>query len=348
MLININRTTRPTNNDNIRNSYMSETDKMELQEKKSNITVDEILNHYKNMLKDLEKKYNKERKRVRKFKTQYAIPRHCDKTNEEDINPLLKQLYNPPVEGALSEAAALTIWANKSKDKKFIRATCNLNYPQIKTLSINHMNKIRSETDTVCLNKLLAHSIINPLEYLHLSSEKHVPIKKFMAGVRPLLNQVKKQVTIKGFNLDGKDLKQILENARNSHTIILYNCTLETILGLNLDSFLDYNTKVLDLYKTAAAKKKHRIHTEAMETLAAEISNTPLKESLTDIYVQHKSFHPNDVSQIFRDNNMRVRVTGEDTWPFTHVPANQAEELAANPNNNRRVSSSSFSPPSIR
>lgn len=151
------------------NNMLGDETDYKLEEKKGDITLQEILQHYKDMLKDLEKKYNRERKKIRKYRTTYTHSRTLTNFDNGEINPLLKNLYNPPVEGALSENTVLTIWGNKRRDKKFIQATCNLNFPKIKTLSITHMNKISYEADFLALNKFMAHALTCNLTYLHLS-----------------------------------------------------------------------------------------------------------------------------------------------------------------------------------
>lgn len=106
---------------------------------------------------------------------------------------------------------------------------------------------------------------------------------------------------------------------------------------------MDYKIKLLDLFKTASWKSKNKINADGMEIFAEEIAKTSLKESIKDIYVTQKLFHPDDIQIAFERHHMEITATGGDTWPFT-----QAEEgiPVASSSHGRRSNSNSYSPPS--
>lgn len=308
-----------------------------LEQQKDDITMEQILQHYKAMVDNLQRKYTKEKTKITRFKTHYPRPRSTVTFNEAEINPLLKNLYNEPVEGALNENTVLTIWGSKSQDRKFVCETSNYNFPQIKTLSITKMNKISQEFDILCFNKFMGHSITKKLSYLHLGADKYMSIGKFMPGLKPLLHLARDQIYLGKFVLNGKYLKEIIESGHKVKHLVLYDCKIDTMLGYSLDNYLDYRIQTLDLFKTAVKKNRSRLYFDAIEVLISDFAKTQLRDTLKEVYVKLKSFHPKEVQSLFDNVNMKVKVVGGDQWPFTveqqdnyHVPVDP--ELPESPN----------------
>ena len=296
-------------------------DAIKLDEHRDQVSLIEILQTYKDIIRYQGNRSGKSSRKLKK----YYHERKLNRFNDTEINPLLKSLYNPPVEGALNENTVLNIWCNQSRDRKFIQEVSHLNFPKIKTLSLTYMDKIKSKKDVLSFNQFLAHSITKNIDYLHLSADKkswgntsHIKIKNLLLGIKPALNLAQEQAYIGGYSLGGPELKQIFENSHNCKHLILYDCAIESLLGFSLDPNQEHKMKTLDLFRTAAEGKKNRINIDNLEIIVSEMSNTTLKNSLSNVYVEQSSFHPDEVQHIFDKYFMKVVVTGGDTWPLTH------------------------------
>ena len=106
-------------------------------------------------------------------------------------------------------------------------------------------------------------------------------------------------------------------------TLILYDCSVKSLLGFNLDPHLDYNIKKLDLFKTAMEKKKNKLNNEKFEIIISEFVNTSLKESLEQVFVELSSYSPEELQHLFDKSFMKTVVTGADSWPISQASSQQ-------------------------
>lgn len=189
---------------------LGEDDSIKLDIHRDHVTLKEILQSYKDILKYMDRKAHHTNKKGKKYYRQRGLTRF----NEEEINPILQSLYNPPAEGILNENTVLHIWCDKSQDRKFLDDVSNMNFPPLKTLSLTSVYKIKSKKSIISFNKFLAHSITKNMSYLHISGDKKgwggtspVDIKRLFPGICPVLNLALTQIHLGGILLNGPELK---------------------------------------------------------------------------------------------------------------------------------------------
>jgi hypothetical protein len=126
----------------------------------------------------------------------------------------------------------------------------------------------------------------------------------------------------------GLSLNKVFENGRNVQTLILYDCSIKSLLGFNLDPHLDYKIKRLDLYKTAMEKKKSKLNNEKFEIIVSEFVNTSLKQSLELVFVELSSYDPEILQHLFDKYFMKTVVSGADSWPISQASSQQNNQIS--------------------
>lgn len=279
--------------------------------------LQEELDEYKEKYRDMEKKYQKEKERVSKLKSNKKVPKIDEHHDMDHIYPFVEQLKNKPEDALFSIDTCLAINAKHSGDKKFIEETMNMSFPQIQSLALTSMEKFKHHDDIHMANKFLANAINKPLGYLHLSCEKNVEMAKFNIGVRAITNLVSHQVYFKHFNIDGLNLKEILESSSQVNHVVFYDCKIDDLEGFELDDTIDYSIKVLDLYETANIKEESKLNNKKIIAFAEALGKTSLKDCIERIHVKNSEYPIKDLEYVFQRFGFKTSICGDEKWPYS-------------------------------
>ena len=177
------------------------------------------------------------------------------------------------------------------------------------------------------VNKFLANALDKPLQYLHLGCEKYTDISNFNIGIRSITSLTKFQVYIKRFNIDGLNLKEILECSSDAENIIFYDCHIGSLEGFELNDAIDYNTKVLDLYMTCNSKDNNKLNNQKIIAFVEALAKTNLKDSLERIHVRDSDYYINDLANIFKKFKFNATICGDEHWPKSKDHVHETMDL---------------------
>lgn len=148
--------------------------------------------------------------------------RKTSSDHTEEIMNEIERLKRLPDNKCLNEESALAIWCDQPGDRKFVEKTLDYSFPELKSLSIIHLDCLKKDEDFFNLNMFMSRCFTRPLRCVQISAKNVADFSYFDTGMRVLLSLATRQVYLKNLKIEGIVLKDIFESSSQVNRLILH------------------------------------------------------------------------------------------------------------------------------
>jgi hypothetical protein len=234
----------------------------------------------------------------------------------EEIMLEIERLKRLPDNKCLNEESALAIWCDQPGDRKFVEKTMEYSFPELKSLSIIHLDSLKKDEDFFNLNTFMARWFTKPLRWVQISAERWADVSYFDTGMRILLSLSKRQVFLKNLRIEGIVLKDIFESSSQASRLILHTCDIGDLCNFQLDECIDYKIEILDLFGTVNSDTDEGLNGDILAKFLFSIAKTSLKDSLKAIHITENDYMKDQCQAFMNEVGFKAVLKTGNTWPL--------------------------------